>query len=195
MSSYTPRRPLLAAALCAGTLGLALAGTTALANPQGGRGAAGMQRHGGPAAMHERGPRGAVERTTTRTRTDDGWTRDTTWTDREGRTGSSRTVVKRDREAGIRTRETVTTLPGGETRTVNQTTTRTDDGFSSNATISGPQGTMQRQTEMVRTDNGRVVTTTVTAPSGKEMTRTVTVERDPESGTVTKRVERSGPEG
>ncbi|MBM5812077.1 MAG: hypothetical protein FJ191_08955 [Gammaproteobacteria bacterium] len=177
------RRPAALGLLAAGTFGLLLAGLPAEAGEHG------AQRH-----RSQRGAGEVMQRTTTRTRTDDGWTSNTTWVRRDGRSGSSQTTVHRDPESGTRTRATVTTLPDGATRTANQTMTRTDTGMTSSTMITGPQGTTQRQTEVVRSEDGRIVTTSVTRPDGEILTRQVTVTRDPTTGTVTRQVERDGPQ-
>ncbi len=198
MTRNNSLRPAILALLAASTVVLSLGSAQADAGQPGARPQRASTAQQGPRpAQHRPGADrqrdNVVERTTTRSRTDNGWTSNSSWTHRDGGTGNSQTIVVRDAEAGTRSRDTVTTLPNGETRTVNSSGTRTDNGFINNTTINGPQGTTTRQTEMVRTDDGRVVTTDVVRPDGAELSRTVTVTRDAETGEVTRHIERSGP--
>ncbi len=113
-------------------------------------------------------PRGDHTHVTVKQRTETGHTRSDTWTGADGRTASRNAVVVNDREAGVRTRNAVTTLPDGRTRTVNDVRTKTDDGYTRSTTVVNPNGgTMQRD-----------VTATFDADT-KTMTKTVTVDRTP----------------
>jgi hypothetical protein len=115
------------------------------------------------------GPEG---RTATRrdetTRTDDGYARRSTMTNAQGATITRDASVANDRAAGTRTREASTTLPDGRTRSLEDVTTRTDEGYVRNSTITNPNGSSLQ----------RDVTATRAADTGS-WTRDVSVDRTP----------------
>ena len=120
---------------------------------------------GGGAQAHRRDG----SRHTETQRTENGYTRNSTWTGENGRTATRDANVVNDREAGTRTREVTRTGPDGKTRTVNDVTTRTDDGH--------------------------VRSTTYTDAEGRTATRDAVVKRDAESGTSTRDVNYVGRDG
>jgi hypothetical protein len=139
MNLRTPLRTrlTLAATLVVGT-GLALAGVDAVA---------GERSPGAQRAM----PRGDYQRHTERARTENGHVRRDTWTGAGGRSATRDATVVRDREAGTRTREATTTLPGGRTRSTSDVTTRTDDGYVRETTLVKPNGaTLERDVVATR---------------------------------------------
>jgi len=128
--------------------------------------------------------------TDTMTRTDTGYTRNTestrTLPDGTTQTAARDVVVTRDKETGTATRSVDSVGYNGQTRSVDQTIQRTDTGFTSSATLTGPQGTSTRETELNRNDSGFTRETTFTNPQGQTTTTTVEVDRDPATGTVTR---------
>ena len=140
---------------------LAFGSALLLANVEAG---AAERRAGGQRSMQ----RDDLTRQTVRQRTDTGRTRSDTWTNAQGKTVTREATVARDREAGIRSRDVVTTLPDGRNRTVSDVTTKTDGGFTRSTSVVNPNGgTLQRD-----------VTATFDA-AAKTMTKTVTVDRTP----------------
>jgi hypothetical protein len=102
------------------------------------------------------------------TKTEDGFTRDSTLVGPAGQTVTRWATVVNDKEAGTRTREAVTTLPDGRTRSLSDVTTRTGDGYSRDTTIVNPNGgTVQR--DVVATRDSET----------KTWSRDVSVERTP----------------
>lgn len=85
-------------------------------------------------------PRGDRSRHTERQRTDNGHTSHTEWTDRDGRTATRDATVTRDPEAGTRTRDVTYTGRNGGVTTVDDVTQRTDNGYTRNTTVTGPNG-------------------------------------------------------
>jgi hypothetical protein len=119
-------------------------------------------------AVANKAARGDHTRQTVRQRTENGHTRSDTWTNAQGKTVTRDAEVVRDKEAGTRTRDVVTTLPDGRTRTVNDVTQRTENGFTRDTTITNPNGsTLQRD-----------VTVTVDKET-KTVTKDVSVDRTP----------------
>lgn len=171
-------------------------------------------RRGGAQAQRRDG-----SRHTETQRTENGHTRNSTWTGEDGRTATRDAKVVNDREAGTRTRDVTYTGPEGKTRTVNDVTTRTDDGHMRSTTYTDAEGrtatrdavvkrdaesgTSTRDVKYVgrdgqertvnevtqRTDTGYTRETTVTKPDGATGTRSVTVDCDKAAGNCTKDVE------
>jgi hypothetical protein len=73
-------------------------------------------------------------------RTADGFARDSTVTLPDARVVRRDADVVRDRAAGTRTREVTTIGPEGRTRSVDDVTQRTDDGYTRSTAVSNPSG-------------------------------------------------------
>jgi hypothetical protein len=112
-------------------------------------------------------PHGDYTRHTEVQRTSNGHTSHSTVTGANGRSATRDSTVVNDRAAGTRTRDTTYTGPEGRARTVNDVTTRTDDGHT-------------RQT-------------TYTNAHGETATRSATVSCDKAAGTCTKDVQVDAP--
>jgi hypothetical protein len=124
------------------SLGLALGSATA------GAGERGAHAPRQVAQQSHRAQRGDYTRHTERQRTENGYTRRDTWQGENGGTASRTATVANDREAGVRTREAVTTLPDGRTRSVTDVTTRTADGYTRQTSVTNPNGgTVQRDVQ------------------------------------------------
>lgn len=151
-------------------------------------------------------------------RTENGHTRNSTWTGEDGRKATRDANVVNDREAGTRTRDVTHRGPEGKTRTVNDVTTRTDDGHTRNTTYTDAEGRTATRDAVVtrdaenrartrdvtytgrdgeqtqvndvtqRTDSGYTRETTVTKPDGATGTRSVTVDCAKAAGNCTKDV-------
>lgn len=152
-------------------------------------------------------------------RTENGHTRNSTWTGEDGRKATRDANVVNDRAAGTRTRDITYTGPEGKTRTVNDVTTRTDDGHmrstkytdaegrtatrdavvtrdaenrtrARDVTYTGRDGEQTQVNDVTqRTDTGYTRETTVTKPDGATGTRSVIVDCDKAAGNCTKDVE------
>ena len=142
----------------AGVITIALAAAPADAAPRGNRGA-----HGG---SH---PRGDYTHQTERTKTEDGHTREDTWTNSQGKTTERDASVVNDRENDTRTRDVDWKGPNGKTATREDVTKKTSDGYTRDSTFTGP--------------------------NGKTATRDATVARDKDAGTVSRDVVETGPNG
>jgi hypothetical protein len=102
-------------------------------------------------------------------RTASGHTRNDTWTNSQGKTASRNATVVNDPASGTRSRDVTATGFNGGTRTINDDTQRTSDGYS-------------RQTTVTQAD-GDTTTRDVTATYDSEnhvWTRDVSVDRDDE---------------
>jgi hypothetical protein len=148
----------------AGALGLVL--MTASAPADAGNGKAGKARHAQTSPQKAR-PQGDYTRHTEVRRTDNGHTRNDTWTGTRGTTTRDATVVK-DRENQTRTRNVDWTGPEGQQATRTDVTQRTETGYTRNSTATGPQGGT----------TAREVNATRDAESGT-WTKDVTVDRTP----------------
>jgi hypothetical protein len=73
-------------------------------------------------------------------KTDNGHTRDSTYTNGKGETATRNAVVTNDKDNGTRTRDVTYTGVNGKTSTVDSVTTRTDTGYTRNATATGANG-------------------------------------------------------
>jgi hypothetical protein len=153
----------------AGTLGLALMAVTASADA--GNGNAGKARHAQASAQKARS-QGDYTRHSEVRRTDNGHTRNDTWTGTRGTATRGATVVN-DRENQTRTRNVEWTGPGGQQATRTDVTQRTETGYTRSSTATGPQGGTAT----------RDVVATRDAESGS-WTKDVTVERTPPAATT-----------
>jgi hypothetical protein len=133
------------------------------------RGAAGARAGAAAGAAQGRRAGGDWSRTTETQRTGNGRTRSDRWSNAEGRTATRDVAVSRDAEAGTRTRDSQWTRPNGASGNANTVSTRTDDGYSRD--------------------------TTVTNAKGETATRNVDVSRDRDAGTSTRSVDRTGFDG
>jgi hypothetical protein len=163
-------------------------------------------------------PRGSFTHNAQRTRTADGHTRHDEWKRANGRTATRDATVVNDRAAGTRTRDVVATGPNGKTATREDVTTRTDSGHTRASTVTlpngktatrdatvtrdedagartkeviatGPNGNTRALSDQIqRTDGGFTRSTEVTHANGSSVTRDVTLDRDPETHTVSKDV-------
>lgn len=130
--------PIRIAAAVLLTLGLGVASVAAEARDRGQN----MQRPSRPA------PRGDYSHQVQRQRTDNGHVRNDTWTNASGKSATRAATVVNDKEAGTRTRDVVMTLPDGRTRTMNDVTTRTGNGYTRDTSITNPNGsTLQRDVD------------------------------------------------
>src|SRR5262245_5287499 len=73
-------------------------------------------------------------------KTDNGYTRNSTFTNAQGESATRNAVVTNDRDNGTRTREVTFTGVNGKTATSNTVTTRTDNGYTRDTAITGPNG-------------------------------------------------------
>lgn len=203
---------------------IAVQGTTALAQPAAQHARVGAARVADrghkPAARPQRPqvPHGDRSRHTEVQRTTDGHTSHSTVTGPDGRTATRDSIVVNDRTAGTRTRGTTYTGPEGRARTVNDVTTRTEDGHTRQTTYTDAQGrTSTRDARVVndreagtrtrdvtytgrdgqkrtvndvtqRTDNGYTRNSTYTNAQGETGTRSATVTCDKTAGKCTKEV-------
>jgi hypothetical protein len=165
---------------------------------------------------------GSYTRTTTRQRTENGRTRNDTWTGANGRSATRDAVVTNDREAGTRTRNVDYTGPNGNTRSVDTVTTRTDSGFQRNTTATNAEGqtatrdaTLTRdastgtvtrsanyttfdgrtgsyESERTRTDDGYTRDVTRNLPNGETRSRSIDVSCDKDAKSCTKTVDVNG---
>ena len=131
------------------------------------RGAAGARA--GAGAAQGRRASGDWTRTTETQRTASRRTRSDRWEGADGKTASRDLAISRDREARTQTRESSWTRPNGDTGNATTVTTKTDDGYSRD--------------------------TTVTNARGEIATRNVDVSRDQDAGTSTRSVDRTGFDG
>lgn len=88
-------------------------------------------------------------RTTERQRTENGRSRTDTVT-RGDASASRSAVITRDTETASRTRDVTYQGFDGQTRQVDHSATRTDDGYTRVTSASGPNGTATRQVEVSR---------------------------------------------
>jgi hypothetical protein len=87
---------------------------------------------------------------TTTQRTDSGYTRDTTYTDKNGNTATREADVTVDRAAGTRSKDVTYTGRDGSVHTVDDTVTRTADGYERSTIATGPNGgSTTREAEVV----------------------------------------------
>ena len=121
------------------------------------------------AAAQRRAAGGSWTRSTERQRTESGHVRSDRWEGANGQTASRNVEVTRDPAAGTRTRESDWTRPNGDSGHASTVTTRTDDGYTRN--------------------------TTVTNAQGQTATRDVVVSRDAAAGTSTRSVDYTGFDG
>ncbi len=143
-----------------------------LAAPSEARGRAAAGARAGAAAGAAQGHRpagGNWTRTTETQRTDTGRTRSDRWEGANGATASRDVAVNRDRDAGTKTRESTWTRPNGQSGNATTVSTKTEDGFSRD--------------------------TTVTNAKGETATRNVDVSRDRDAGTSTRSVDYTGFDG
>ncbi len=227
MSTRSSLKPSLWSTASALAVLLTLCGATAEARP------ADQQARGSAVRVADRGhrnaarppqvPRGDRSRHTEVQRTDNGHASHSTVTGRDGRTATRDSTVVNDRDAGTRTRDTTYTGPDGRTRTVNDLTTRTDDGHARHTTYTDAQGrTATRDATVVndreagtrtrdvtytgvnggvttastvttRTDDGYVRETAVTGPNGETGTRSETVSCDKADGKCARDVQVDAP--
>jgi hypothetical protein len=75
-----------------------------------------------------------------RQRTEDGYTRNSTFTNAEGQTATRNAVVTNDKDNGTRTRDVTYTGVNGKTSRANTVATRTDTGYTRNTTVTRPNG-------------------------------------------------------
>lgn len=75
-----------------------------------------------------------------RQRTDDGFTRNSTITNRDGETATRNSVVTRNPETGTRTRDTSFTTFDGREGSVSDVVQRTEDGYTRDTTRNLPNG-------------------------------------------------------
>jgi hypothetical protein len=132
-------------ALAVGLLGavtIALAAAPADAAPRGGRAGAHAGPHAGAHARAHAGahPRGDYTHHTERQKTENGHTREDTWTNSHGKTATRDATVVRDKDAGTVSRDVVETGPNGKTRTVSDDRQRTDDGYTRETVRTNPNG-------------------------------------------------------
>ena len=73
-------------------------------------------------------------------KTDNGYTRDSTYTNAKGQTATRNAVVTNDKDNGTRTRDATYTGVNGKTSTVDSVTTRTDTGYTRDTTVTGANG-------------------------------------------------------
>jgi len=88
----------------------------------------------------------SASRTSTVNRTDQGYQRDVV---RQGPQGNSRTKSTQgqwDADSGTWNRQTSATNANGQSATATKSVTRTDDGYSSSKTVTGPQGNSATKT-------------------------------------------------
>jgi hypothetical protein len=158
-------------------------------------------------------------RTTERQRTETGRTRSDTVTRADGSTASRRAVVTNDADAGSRTRNVDYTGFDGKERSVDRTSTRTDDGYTRSTTATGANGgaatrdldvsrnqdtgTVTREANystadgrtgstsdvIQRTEDGYSRNTTHTTPDGATHTRDVDVSCDKDAKKCVKQVD------
>jgi hypothetical protein len=156
-------------------------------------------------------------------RTEDGYTRESTFTNAQGETATRSAVVVNDPESGTRTRDVTYTGVDGETRTVHDVAQRSDAGYTRDSTYTNTQGQSATRNAVVandreagtrsrdvtytgvngqvttantvttRTDTGYVSETTVTAPNGESATRSATVSCERVAGKCTKDVQIDAP--
>jgi hypothetical protein len=173
-------RPALAVGLL-GVVTIALAAAPAGAAERGGHAGA----HGG---TH---PRGDYTHHTERTKTDNGHTRNDTWTNGEGKTATRDANVVNDRDNGTRTRDVDWQGPNGKTATRDATVVRDKDAgtVSRDVVETGPNGKTRTIDDNVqRTDDGYTRETVRTNPNGSTLTRDVTATYDKDTKTFSKDV-------
>lgn len=164
----------------AGAITIALAAAPADAAPRGNRGA-----HNG---SH---PRGDYTHQTERTKTDNGHTREDTWTNSQGKTTSRDANAVNDRDNGTRTRDVERQGPNGKTATRDATVVRDKDAgtVSRDVVETGPNGKTRTIDDNVqRTADGYTRETVKTNPKGSTLTRDVTATYDKDTKTFSKDV-------
>jgi len=152
------------AVAAAGALGLALMTMAASADADNGK--AGKARQA-QASDHKPRPQGDYTRHSEVRRTDEGHTRNDTWTGTRG-TATRDATVTNDRENKTRTRQVGWAGPEGQQATRTDVTRRTETGYTRSSTATGPQGGTATR-DVVATRN---------AESGT-WTKDVTVDRTP----------------
>jgi len=214
MSTSVSKR--MATAIAAGAFALVLSAfaDSAVAAERGARARASQPR-----------PNAAVTRSTTVQRTETGRTSHTTVTGANGKTATRDVVVTRDPTAGTVTRDADYTGPNGKTRSAENVTQRTDDGFTRNTTITNANGqtattqvivskdvdagtrtrsvdrtgfdgkTLSVDSVTQRTDDGFTRNTTTVGPDGTVSTRTVDVSCDQARQNCTRTVDANGGAG
>lgn len=171
-----------------------------------------------PAAARQ----GNWTRTSERQRTDNGWTRSDRWQGANGKEATRDVSVVNDKEAGKRSRSVDWTGPNGGTRSMDRETTRTENGRTTQATVTNANGqTATRETSVVndkeagvrtresqyttfdgrsggsttvttRTDSGFTRETSGTLPNGNTFERSVVKDCDRASGKCSTTVENNG---
>ncbi len=102
------------------------------------------------------------------TRTEDGHTRYTVFTDAQGRTATREAVVVNDGD-GTRTRDVTYTGRNGGVSTVNDVTQRTEDGYTRSTTVTGPNGNVGAREVTVNCDKAAgKCTKDVTVDGGRD---------------------------
>jgi hypothetical protein len=164
-------------------------------------------------------------RSTTTTRTENGFTRNTTVTNDQGQTATRNMTVSRDRDAGTQTVDISRTGFDGRTSSVHREAQRTETGRTINTTITNANGeTATRSVEITndreagvrtreaelttfdgrtgsltsvttRTDNGVRTETTGTLPNGELVNRVVERSCDKATKSCTKTVTNDGDGG
>jgi hypothetical protein len=150
-------------------------------------------RAGAHAPAH---PRGDYSHHTERTKTDNGHTREDTWTNSKGKTTERDATVVNDRENGTRTRDVERQGPNGKTSSREDVTTKTSDGYTRDSTFTGPNGkTATRDATVVRDKDAGTVSRDVveTGPNGK--TRTIDYNRQRTDDGYTRETVRTNPNG
>jgi hypothetical protein len=97
-----------------------------------------------------KGGTGSVDTVTTRT--DSGFTRNTTATNRQGETATRNMTLTRDREAGTVSREASYTTFNGKEGSMSSNRTRTDDGYTRDVTRNLPNGEIRTRSVDVSCD-------------------------------------------
>jgi len=164
----SPTYPKFARLAATGALAVLLVTLTAPSEARE-RGAAGTRAGAAAGAAQGRRSGGDWTRTTETQRTENGRKRSDRWQGADGKTASRDVAISRDREARTQTRESSWTRPNGDSGNATTVTTKTDDGYSRD--------------------------TTVTNARGETATRNVDVSRDKDAGTSTRSVDRTGFDG
>ncbi len=162
------RTPMLPRFATAGALAVLFV-TLAMPSEARERPAAGARGAAAGAAQARRPAGGNWTRTSETQRTETGRTRSDRWEGANGGSASRDLEVSRDAAAGTRSRESSWTRPNGNSGNASTVTTKTDDGFTRD--------------------------TTVTNARGETATRNVDVSRDRAAGTSTRSVDFTGFDG
>lgn len=142
--------------------------------------------------------KGTYTRHTEQDVTDSGFTRSTLKTNPAGETATRDRAVVKDSSTGTRTGTVSGTTFNGKAYSGESVRQKTDTGYTSNGSFTGPNGKTSTRSAVATVDkeNGTFSKdATMTGPNGGTTTRSVDAALDKENGTMTKNISVTTPSG